>query len=71
MLYQTERYSVLLKDIEFITWKQNDEDGSFWAKFHMPSGKYLRERFKTKEERNEFIELWNKYRKVNKNELEY
>jgi hypothetical protein len=57
-MVKTEKYSVKLNEIEFITWKENDEDGTWWAKFHMPSGKELREVFASEKELEDFVQEW-------------
>mgnify|MGYP003665598944 CR=1 FL=1 len=57
-MIKSDRFSLKLNEIEFITWKQNDEDGSYWAKLHMPSGKELRQIFATRKELDSFIEEW-------------
>ena len=35
-----------------------DEDGTWWAKFHLPSGKEIRQIFQTREELDDFIYQW-------------
>jgi hypothetical protein len=31
-----------LDNIEFITWRLNEDTGEYWVKFHMPSSKEIR-----------------------------
>lgn len=35
-------YATLLRTIEFITWRMNEDTGEYWMKFHLPSGKEIR-----------------------------
>ena len=35
-------YIVALRDIEFFSWKRNEETGEYWVKLHVPSGKEIR-----------------------------
>ena len=35
-------FAVSLDDVEFMTWRRNDETGDYWVKFHVPSGKEIR-----------------------------
>ena len=35
-------YIVALSDIEFFSWKRNEESGEYWVKLHVPSGKEIR-----------------------------
>ena len=35
-------FSVSLNDVEFMTWRRNDDTGDYWVKFHTPSGKEIR-----------------------------
>lgn len=35
-------FGVLLEDIEFLTWRLNEETGEYWMKFHVSSGKEIR-----------------------------
>jgi hypothetical protein len=53
-----EKYCVSLETIEFITWKENETEGTWWAKFHLPSGKDIRQVFNTREEMDDFIREW-------------
>lgn len=35
-------YATLLRTVEFITWRLNEDSGEYWMKFHVPSGKEIR-----------------------------
>ena len=35
-------FAIMLSDIEFLTWKKNDDTGDYWVKFHTPSSKEIR-----------------------------
>ena len=35
-------YATLLRTVEFITWRLNEDSGEYWMKFHVPSGKERR-----------------------------
>lgn len=35
-------YAVLLNNVEFITWRLNEDTGEYWVKLHLPSGKEIR-----------------------------
>ena len=35
-------FAILLKEIEFMTWKLNRDSGNYWLKFHTPSSKEIR-----------------------------
>ena len=35
-------FAISLDDVEFMTWRRNDETGDYWVKFHVPSGKEIR-----------------------------
>lgn len=35
-------YATLLRTIEFITWRMNEDTGEYWMKFHLPSSKEIR-----------------------------
>ena len=61
-ILHTKRAVVNLKDVEFITWRQNDENGEWWAKLHLPSSKEIRLVYATYEEMQELIELWEEAR---------
>jgi len=37
-----DTFAILLKEIEFLTWKMNSETGEYWLKFHCPSNKEIR-----------------------------
>tara|TARA_R100000458_G_C8022738_1_gene81736 strand:+ start:236 stop:442 length:207 start_codon:yes stop_codon:yes gene_type:complete len=57
-ILHTKRAIVDLQDVEFLTWRQNDDNGEWWVKLHLPSGKEIRLVYKTYEEMQEIIELW-------------
>ncbi len=35
-------YATMLRTVEFITWRLNEDSGEYWMKFHVPSGKEIR-----------------------------
>ncbi len=35
-------YATLLRTVEFVTWRLNEDSGEYWMKFHVPSGKEIR-----------------------------
>ena len=35
-------FIVALRDVEFLTWRLNEDTGDYWVKFHVPSGKEIR-----------------------------
>tara|TARA_B100000686_G_C16723621_1_gene936450 strand:- start:543 stop:836 length:294 start_codon:yes stop_codon:yes gene_type:complete len=35
-------FAVMLNEVEFLTWKKNDDTGDYWVKFHTPSSKEIR-----------------------------
>tara|TARA_R100000808_G_scaffold24714_1_gene57798 strand:- start:12053 stop:12370 length:318 start_codon:yes stop_codon:yes gene_type:complete len=35
-------YATMLRTVEFITWRLNEEKEEYWMKFHLPSGKEIR-----------------------------
>ena len=35
-------HATLLRTVEFITWRLNEDTGEYWMKFHVPSGKEIR-----------------------------
>ena len=50
-------YAVKLDDIEFFTWRYNEESGQYWIKFHVPSGKEVRIKVSENELR-EIVDEW-------------
>ncbi len=50
-------YAVALSDIEFFSWKQNEESGEYWVKLHVPSGKEIRVRV-TERDLRDIIAKW-------------
>ena len=50
-------FAVALEEIEFITWRLNEETGDYWVKFHMPSTKEIRIKVSESNLRN-IIDLW-------------
>jgi len=51
-------YAVSMNDIEFITWRKNEETGEYWVKFHLPSGKEIRIKV-DEDELRDIIDVWN------------
>jgi hypothetical protein len=35
-------YALHVDNIEFITWRLNEDSGEYWVKLHLPSGKEVR-----------------------------
>ena len=35
-------FAISLNEIEFITWRMNEDTGDYWVKFHTPSSKEIR-----------------------------
>ena len=35
-------YATMLRTVEFITWRLNEEKEEYWMKCHLPSGKEIR-----------------------------
>tara|TARA_R110002051_G_scaffold260800_2_gene320591 strand:- start:3931 stop:4209 length:279 start_codon:yes stop_codon:yes gene_type:complete len=35
-------FAIYIPEIEFLTWKQNNETDEYWLKFHTPSSKEIR-----------------------------
>ena len=56
-----------LKEVEFITWSHNHDDGRWFIKFHLPSGKECRVKV---EEVDEIIDKWNAIKDGDYNELD-
>tara|TARA_R100000750_G_C2321391_1_gene86469 strand:+ start:135 stop:383 length:249 start_codon:yes stop_codon:yes gene_type:complete len=50
-------FAVSLDDVEFMTWRRNDETGDYWVKFHVPSGKEIRIKV-TSTELEEICTIW-------------
>ena len=53
-------FAVCLSQVEFITWRLNDETGQYWLKLHFPSSKEIRIK-SSLSELNEILEQWDKY----------
>ena len=60
-----------LKEVEFITWSHNHDDGRWFIKFHLPSGKECRVKVDEKDEVDEIIEKWNAIKNGDYDELDH
>lgn len=60
-IVKDESYIADLANVDFITWRQNTEDGNYWLKMHI-GDKEVRFRCKTMNELNRILENWTKYR---------
>jgi len=61
-----------MNNADFTTWRQNEDTGEYWMKFHFPSGKEIRLKV-TEEELNDIVHNWtdvNINYNGDKNELE-
>ncbi len=50
-------FAISLNEIEFITWRMNEDTGDYWVKFHVPSGKEIRIKV-TEMELREIVDAW-------------
>jgi hypothetical protein len=50
-------FAISLNEIEFITWRKNEDTGDYWVKFHTPSGKEIRIKVK-EEELRDIVDVW-------------
>ena len=50
-------YAVKIEEIEFFSWRFNDETGEYWIKFHVPSGKEVRIKV-SEEELRDIVDEW-------------
>lgn len=50
-------FAVPLIDVEFLSWRRNEETGDYWVKFHVPSGKEIRVKI-NEEELRDIIDTW-------------
>lgn len=72
LFVQGRSFCFPLSQVSFVTWRMNDETGSYWLKFHFSSGKEIRIKVNL-EELNDILEQWtntNINYRGNKNELE-
>lgn len=72
LFVQGRSFCFPLSQVCFVTWRMNDETGSYWLKFHFNSGKEIRIKV-DKTELNDIIEQWtnaNINYRGNENELE-
>ena len=67
-------FALPLNEIEFITWRLNEDTGLYWVKMHLPSGKEIRIKVSESELRR-IVNVWNNKDIVLKlgddNELDY
>ena len=59
-----------LKEVELITWSHNHDDGRWFIKFHLPSGKECRIKVEEKEEVDDIVNRWNAIKDGELNELD-
>tara|TARA_R100000656_G_C3957083_1_gene129371 strand:- start:2042 stop:2284 length:243 start_codon:yes stop_codon:yes gene_type:complete len=50
-------YALLMDNIEFLTWRFNEETKQYWLKLHVPSGKEIRIRVSENELRD-IVDTW-------------
>ena len=50
-------YALLMDNIEFLTWRFNEETNQYWLKLHVPSGKEIRIRVGENELRD-IVDTW-------------
>lgn len=67
-------FALPMNGIEFITWRLNEDNGLYWVKMHLPSGKEIRIKVSESELRK-IVNVWNDKDIVLKlgdyNELDY
>lgn len=50
-------FVISLDNVEFITWRLNEDTGDYWVKLHIPSGKEIRIKVGEEELRN-IVDVW-------------
>jgi hypothetical protein len=50
-------FIISLDNVEFITWRLNEDTGDYWVKLHIPSGKEIRIKVGEEELRN-IVDIW-------------
>ena len=72
LFVQGRSFCFPLTQVNFVTWRLNDETGHYWFKFHFGAGKEIRVKVNLTEV-NEILSAWtntNTNYRGNKNELE-
>lgn len=50
-------FIISLDNVEFITWRLNEDTGDYWVKLHIPSGKEIRIKVGEEDLRN-IVDIW-------------